>query len=157
VEVNSLALTEIFSDMWLDELRNVIKPYYRRTRSCAGMPNMKKCYPIDCDDRWGDWLLWDKTKDNFLNRCTEHFNHVRDIQQMRINSILLRLLVPLHVSASRCHLQGVTISLFISYSRLSAFRVGMDYCSSSVAICCGIRQTNNSPHLPETQTTWNSL
>jgi hypothetical protein len=31
----------------------------------------------------------------------------------------LCLLIPLHVSASRCHLQGVTISLFISYSSLS--------------------------------------
>jgi hypothetical protein len=45
---------------------------------------------------------------------------------------LLRLLVPLHVSASRCHLQGVTISLFISYSRLSAFRVGVGCCSPGV-------------------------
>jgi hypothetical protein len=27
---------------------------------------------------------------------------------------LLRLLVSLHVSASRCHLQGVTVSLFIT-------------------------------------------
>jgi hypothetical protein len=32
---------------------------------------------------------------------------------------LLCLLVPLHVSAPRCHLQGVTVSLFISYSKLS--------------------------------------
>jgi hypothetical protein len=32
---------------------------------------------------------------------------------------LLCSLVPLHVSAFRCHLQGVTVSLFISYSRLS--------------------------------------
>jgi hypothetical protein len=32
---------------------------------------------------------------------------------------LLCLLIPLHVSASRCHLQGVTVSLFRSYSRLS--------------------------------------
>jgi hypothetical protein len=47
---------------------------------------------------------------------------------------LLCLLIPLHVSASRCHLQGVTISLFISYSRLSAFRVGVGYCSSGVVI-----------------------
>jgi hypothetical protein len=38
---------------------------------------------------------------------------------------LLCLLAPLHVSASRCHLQGVTLSLFISYSRLYAFRVGV--------------------------------
>jgi hypothetical protein len=46
---------------------------------------------------------------------------------------LLCLLIPLHVSASRCHLQGVTVSLFISYSRLSAIRVGVGYCSSGVA------------------------
>jgi hypothetical protein len=46
--------------------------------------------------------------------------YVRDIHEMVISSFLLRLLVPLHVSASRCHLQGVKISLFISYSRLSA-------------------------------------
>jgi hypothetical protein len=37
---------------------------------------------------------------------------------------LLCLLVPLHVSVSRCHLQGVTVSLFISYSRLSGVRGG---------------------------------
>jgi hypothetical protein len=49
---------------------------------------------------------------------------------------LLYLLISLHVSASRCHLQGVTVSLFISYSRLSAFRVGVGYCLSGVAICC---------------------
>jgi hypothetical protein len=66
------------------------------------------------------------------------FNNVKDIQQMLISSSLLCLLVPLLVSASRCHLQGVTISLFISYSRLSEFRVGVGYCSSGVAICCGM-------------------
>jgi hypothetical protein len=37
---------------------------------------------------------------------------------------LLCLFIPLHVSASRYHLQGVTVFLFISYSRLFAFRVG---------------------------------
>jgi hypothetical protein len=30
-------------------------------------------------------------------------------------------------------------SLFIGYYRLSVFRVGVDYCSSGVAICCGMR------------------
>jgi hypothetical protein len=49
-------------------------------------------------------------------------DYVRDIQQMLISSFL-SLLVPLRVSASRCHLQGTTISLFISYSRVSVFRV----------------------------------
>jgi hypothetical protein len=34
--------------------------------------------------------------------------------KMLISSFLLCLLIPLHVSASRCHLQGVTVSLFIS-------------------------------------------
>jgi hypothetical protein len=46
---------------------------------------------------------------------------------MPISSLLLCLSVPLHVSASRCHLQGVTVYLFISYSSLSAFRVGVGY------------------------------
>jgi hypothetical protein len=44
---------------------------------------------------------------------------VKNIQQILINSFLLCLLIPLHVSASRCYLQGVTVSLFISYSSLS--------------------------------------
>jgi hypothetical protein len=47
------------------------------------------------------------------------FNQVKHIQQMFISSFLLCLLIPLHVSVSRCHLQGITISLFISYSSLS--------------------------------------
>jgi hypothetical protein len=42
---------------------------------------------------------------------------VRDTKNA-YTQFLLYLLIPLHVSASRCHLQGVTVSLFISYSRL---------------------------------------
>jgi hypothetical protein len=42
---------------------------------------------------------------------------------------LLCLLIPLHVSASRCLLHGVKIFLFISYFSLSAFRVGVGYSS----------------------------
>jgi hypothetical protein len=55
---------------------------------------------------------------------------------------LLCLLIPLHVSASRCHLQGVTVSLFISYSRLSAFRVGVGYYSSGIDISNLIKRSS---------------
>jgi hypothetical protein len=45
---------------------------------------------------------------SYLDRCTENFfNQVKDIQKMLIRSFLLCLLIPLHVSASRCHLQGL--------------------------------------------------
>jgi hypothetical protein len=53
---------------------------------------------------------------------------------MLISSLLLCFLIPLHVLASRCHLQGVTVSLFISYSSLSVFWVGVGYCCLGVAI-----------------------
>jgi hypothetical protein len=66
---------------------------------------------------------------------------------------LLCLLIPLHVSASRCHLQRVKISLFISYSRLSAFRVGVGYCSSGVPICCDILKNIAQPVRPQ-MTIW---
>jgi hypothetical protein len=62
---------------------------------------------------------------------------------------LLCLSIPLHVSASRCHLQGVTISLFISYSSLSA--------DGHAGRTIAHTYPNNSPHLPETQTTWSSI
>jgi hypothetical protein len=44
---------------------------------------------------------------------------------MLIRSLLSCLLIPLHVSAFRCHVQGVIISLFITYSSSSALRVGV--------------------------------
>jgi hypothetical protein len=63
-------------------------------------------------------------------RCLIYFHGDTNIQsesgeRYPINAhnqcLLLCLLIPPDVSASRCHLQGVTVSLFISYSSLSAF------------------------------------
>jgi hypothetical protein len=44
---------------------------------------------------------------------------------------------PWHVSVSKCHLQGVTIS-FHKLLLLSAFQVGMGYCPIGAAIRCGM-------------------
>jgi hypothetical protein len=82
-----------------------------------------------------------------MSNCKQ-LRQVKEIQQMLISSFLLCLLIPLHVSASRCHLQEVTISLFISYSRLSAFRVGVGYCYLGVAICCRIHSLMVTLRLP---------
>jgi hypothetical protein len=78
-----------------------------------------------------------RRKENVTQGINYRINHGRDTQQMLISSFLLCLLVPLHGSASRCHLQGVTVSLFISYARLAAFWGGVGFCLSGVAICCG--------------------
>jgi hypothetical protein len=68
-----------------------------------------------------------------LDLYTGHFYISEIFPTNAHKQLLLCLLIPLHVSASRCHLQGVTVSLSVSYSRLSAFRVGVGY-SSGVAI-----------------------
>jgi hypothetical protein len=62
------------------------------------------------------------------------FNQVRDIQQMLISSFFVLINSPtcfgFQVPSS-----GVTVSLFKSYSKLSAFWLGVGYCQSGVAIC----------------------
>jgi hypothetical protein len=84
-------------------------------------------------------IKWCSNNVSILIVLPSIFNPVKDIQQKLVSSFLLFLLIPLHVSASRYHLQRVKISLFISYSKLSAFLVGVGYFSSGVAICCGMR------------------
>jgi hypothetical protein len=74
------------------------------------------------------------TFDFDLDRCTEHFlNQVRDTRQMPISSFNCAYWFPYMFRLPGAIFRGVTVSLFISYCRLSAFRVGVGY--KLISIC----------------------
>jgi hypothetical protein len=61
----------------------------------------------------------------FIMIAVPFFNHVRDIQQMLIIRFYCAHYFPYMFRLPGAIFRGATISLFISYSRFSAFRVGV--------------------------------
>jgi hypothetical protein len=72
-----------------------------------------------------------ETRTYYLDRCTEDFligGEMSNECSRALEAVFIVLIkLPQHVSASKCHLQGDTLSLFIRYSSFLSVKQGNNY------------------------------